>query len=68
MREGKAEVPAPDRLGAIQGSESSSSESADLHLHQARFVSECSMTPLIPFPIQAFGVLFLPSSFNSFVK
>lgn len=42
MRQGKAEVPAPDRSVAVQGSEFPSSEIPDLHSaarHQAGFVT-----------------------------
>lgn len=42
MRQGKAEVPAPDRSVAVQGSEFPSSEILDLHSaarHQAGFVT-----------------------------
>lgn len=39
MRQGKAEVPAPARSGAVQGSEFPSSEIPDLHLQQVGFVT-----------------------------
>lgn len=39
MSQGEAEVPAPARLGAVQGSEPTSSGSADLHSHQAGLVT-----------------------------